>query len=129
MEALFSKTPIAVNLVSPDSIAREVAAFADNYRNSWKLEDNQAQLGAMIRDDVSAPYRGDMKTAASRVKAKMLLIYSRDDHMVTAGEGEAFGKLVKAEMMDIPNQCGHLMFLCEIEKVGAAVRDFLGSGK
>jgi len=54
VEALFTRTPLAVNQVSPDSIAREVAAFAQSYGSSWRLEDYRAQLGAMTRHDVSA---------------------------------------------------------------------------
>lgn len=75
--------------------------------------------------DGSALYGGDMKTAAERVKAKMLLVFSLDDHMVTPGEGISFGRLVNARGVEIPGLCGHLIVFCESEKIGLAIRGFL----
>jgi homoserine O-acetyltransferase len=125
IEALHLRTPTGVNQSLPDSLLAEINRTARAYNASWSLDDYRAKLGAMIRHDVSAPFGGNMKAAAARVKAKMLLVYSSDDHMVTAGEGINFGGIVDAEMIEIPSLCGHLMFLCETEKVSAAVRDFL----
>lgn len=125
IEALLARTPAAVNELSRESIDREVAATAASYRAGWALEDYRAQLGAMIRHDVSAPYGGDMAKAAARVRAKTLMVFSWDDHMVTAEAGDVFGRQIGAEALPIASPCGHLMFLCETEKVGAAVRAFL----
>lgn len=125
IELLNSRTPAGVNQYVPDSMMNEINGFAKTYGSAWEPEDYRAQLGAMIRHDVSIPYDGDMKAAAARVKAKMLLVYSPDDHMVTPGEGMNFGHLVGAEMIEIPSLCGHLMFLCESEKVGLTVQKFL----
>lgn len=125
IEALHLRTPAGLNQNLPDTLMAEINRTAKAYNNSWSLEDYRAQLGAMINHDVSKPFNGDMKAAAARVQAKMLLVYSPDDHMVTPGEGKSFGSLVSAKMVEIPSPCGHLMFLCETEKVGLAVRKFL----
>lgn len=125
IDALTARTPRGVNAVSLDSMRREVAASAAGYRSAWPLEDYRAQLGAMIRHDVSADFGRDMGTVARRVRARTMMVYSWDDHMVTAEEGVAFGRLIGADSTVISSPCGHLMFLCESGKVGEAVRAFL----
>jgi homoserine O-acetyltransferase/O-succinyltransferase len=125
IEALHARTPTGVNQSLTDSLMAEISGMAKVYSTSWSLYDYRAKLGAMIRHDVYALAGGDMKAAAAKVKAKMLLIYSPDDHMVTANEGISFGRLTGAEMIEIPSSCGHLMFICESQKVGLAVRKFL----
>lgn len=125
VEALTMRTPRGINQVSPDSMAREVAASAKGYRTAWPLQDYRAALGAMVRHDVSTPYGGSLATAAARVRAKVLLVYSWDDHMVTADAGAQWGPLVRADTVSISSSCGHLIFLCETQRVGDAVRTFL----
>lgn len=55
----------------------------------------------------------------------MLIIYSPDDHMVTAGPAVQFAPLVLAKTLSLPSSCGHLVFFCEQERIGAAIREFL----
>lgn len=125
IEVLNSRTPVGVNQYVPDSLMKEIRGFAKAYGSAWKLEDYRAQLGAMIRHDISANSGGDMKVAASRIKSKVLILYSWDDHMVTAGEGNVVGTLINAQLVEIPSLCGHLLFFCENEKVGSTIRKFL----
>lgn len=125
LDALNARTPSAVNQATPSDVDKEVTASARTYRGAWALEDYRAQIGAVLRQDVSAAYGGDLAKAAARVRSKMLLIYSWDDHMVTAEEVSAFGRLVGAETLEVPSPCGHLMAVCEMDRVGSAIREFL----
>ena len=125
IDALTSRTPRGVNQVTPDSIAREVAASAEHFAKLWRLEDYRAQLGAMIRHDVSADHGRSLDNAARRIQARTLMVYSWDDHMVTADAGAAFGRKIRADSTVIASSCGHLMFICEMPRVGEAIRRFL----
>lgn len=125
LDALNSRTPRAVNAVTPAELDQEVAKSGAIYRDKWALEDYRAQIAAVLRHDVAANYDGDLEKAASRVRAKMMLVYSWDDHMLTAESVEAFGRLAGAEMLELPTPCGHMMGLCETARIGSEVRAFL----
>jgi homoserine O-acetyltransferase len=125
LDALNSRTPRAVNQATPAALDQEVAKSTATYRDTWALEDYRAQIAAIVRQDVAADYDGDLAKAASRIRAKMMLIYSWDDHMVTAENVGAFGRLAGAEILEVATPCGHLMGLCEGARISSAVRAFL----
>lgn len=125
LEALFLRTPVAVNESSWDSVLTEAATQGKTYRESWPLEDYAAQLEAIRHHDISAGFGSDLTSAARAVQARMLIIYSPDDHMVTAGPAVQFAPLVLAKTLSLPSSCGHLVFFCEQERIGAAIREFL----
>jgi homoserine O-acetyltransferase len=122
----FLRTPAAVAVEAVDSVAAAVRAGAATLGLRWSIDDYFAQLHAVLHHDVSAPFGGDMTRAAARVRARMLVIYSWDDHMVTAGPAVDFARLVKADTLAVPSACGHLAAMCEEARVGAVVREFLG---
>lgn len=122
---LFGQTPRAVNDSSVAAAERDVAGTAKVFDRTWKLEDFEAQLGAVLRHDVSARFGGDMSRAAAEVRAPMLIVFSWDDHMVTAEPAVAFAKLVKADTLSIHSKCGHFSPACEESTVNPAVRRFL----
>jgi homoserine O-acetyltransferase len=88
--------------------------------NNW-----HRQLEAMISHDVAAPYGGSMEQAAARVKAKLLVIVSAQDHMVNPTPARNFAQLTKARVVELTGPCGHLANGCEKDKVIQAVSDFL----
>ena len=125
LEMLFLRTPAGLNAKGGDSIARDVAANARELRQSWDLEDHAAQLRAIRRYDVALRYGGDVTRAAAEVRARMLAVYSWDDHMVTAGPVAEFARLVRADTLSLRSPCGHVMMFCERGTVAAAVRAFI----
>jgi homoserine O-acetyltransferase len=123
--AAFLRTPASVDAESRDTVAAAVRAGATDLRRTWNLDDYLAQLHAVLRDDVSAPFGGDMARAAAQVRARMLIVYSWDDHAVTARPAAEFARLVKADTVVVGSPCGHLVTGCEAPRIGAAVREFL----
>jgi homoserine O-acetyltransferase len=123
--ALFERTPVAVNESSWDSVLSEAAAQGSALREGWSLEDYAAQLGAVRSHDISAGFGSDLSSAARAVRARMLIIYSPDDHMVTAGAAVRFAPLVQAKTLSLPSSCGHSTIICEYERIGTAIREFL----
>ena len=124
LEMLFVQTPVGINSRTPDSVEADVAANARGYRHGWKLDDYAAQLGAIRRYDVTRG-SGDLRSAAARVQARMLAVYSWDDHMVTAGSVAQFAQLVHADTLSIGSPCGHIMLFCERARVAPAIRAFI----
>lgn len=125
MEMLFVQTPIGLNARGSDSVAKDIATSARQYQSAWDLDDYAAQLRAIRRYDVSQRYGGDMRRASAVVRARMLAVYSWDDHMVTAGPVAEFARLVKADTVSIGSSCGHVMLFCEQKRVGKIVRAFI----
>ena len=107
------------------SVATEVAKEAKAFRQTWTLEDYAAQLRAALRHDVAARFGGDLARAAMEVRARMLVVFSWDDHMVTARSAVAFAKYARADTLSISSPCGHTASACEQARIGVAVREFL----
>jgi homoserine O-acetyltransferase/O-succinyltransferase len=87
--------------------------------------DHIRQAEAMIALDVSKGSNGSMEQAAERVKAKVFIIVSKQDHTVTPGPALEFAKLLNAPTLVIDSPCGHLATSCEMAQVAAAVANFL----
>ena len=92
---------------------------------SWSLEDFASQVYAARRQDVAAGFGGDLARAAAQVRARMLVIYSWDDHSVTAESAAAFAKYVRADTLSLASPCGHLAPGCEMARIAPIVRQFL----
>lgn len=84
------------------------------------------QVQAMMALDVSEAFGGSMQAAAAAVKAKVLVIVSKTDHVVTPGPALEFAKRLGAPVLELENDCGHLAPNCEQRKVAEAVHRFLG---
>jgi homoserine acetyltransferase len=123
--ALFLRTPGAVDASAWPQVAMNVQNDASNLRRTWSLDDYTSQIRAALRHDVSAPFGGDMARAAAQVRARMLIVYSWGDHMVTPGLTVEFARLVNADTLSLGTTCGHIASGCEEARVGTAVRAFL----
>jgi homoserine O-acetyltransferase/O-succinyltransferase len=126
LETLFMRTPAAMNDSGPARLATDVASLARAYRSQgWKLDDYAAQMRAIRRQDVTVAFGGDLSRAAEAVRARMLVVYSVDDHIVSASPAAEFARYAGADTLAVRSPCGHSLFWCDSERVGAAVRDFL----
>jgi homoserine O-acetyltransferase/O-succinyltransferase len=120
-----------MNLTSPSHYVREVTLdrFASHYAgygaDSQGVDANNRlyQLEAMIHQDVA--HGGSMEAAAKRVKAKVLVVPSEQDHMVNPGPAMEFARLLGAKQLLLTSDCGHLATSCEADKLNPAVAAFL----
>lgn len=85
-----------------------------------------SQLRAMLGQDVGKAHGGSLERAAAAVKAKVLIVVARQDHMVTPGPALSFAKMLGAETVVLEGPCGHLAFGCEQQRAQPAVDKFLG---
>ncbi len=126
IHALALVTPAYRNSSTPP---KEFSAFVQkeeqNYLNTFNAENWKSQLKAMMAHDVSRKF-GSMAQAALAVKAKTLVVVARQDMMVNPDPAIEFARLIKAEILEVNNACGHAFASCEGSKVNAAVARFLG---
>ena len=83
------------------------------------------QSEAMMSLDVSNHFGHAMDRAAAAVKARVLIIVSRYDHVVTPQPALGFAALLHAPVIELDSDCGHSVAECDNARINAAVADFL----
>jgi homoserine O-acetyltransferase/O-succinyltransferase len=89
--------------------------------NDW-LRQLQAIIGLNVAQD------GGLQDAAVKVKAKVLVVSARQDHMVNPLPALKFAELIGAHTLVLEGDCGHQAPGCEMDKMSPAIDAFL-SGK
>ena len=102
-----STTPeYKVKTMSRDSFAVWMKKVQTTKNRDWN--DYLYQTIAVINHDISKPYGGNMQEAAKHVKAKMLIISSKQDHLVNPAPAIEFSKLLPAKLMVLDSDRGHV---------------------
>ena len=112
--------------MSRQKVLEELKKAREAKGGGFDANDKVRQDQAMMALDVSEPYGGVMEQAAARVKAKVFVVVSRFDHVVTPGPALEFAKMINARVLVLDGDCGHLAPSCEAQKVNPAVAEFLG---
>lgn len=122
----------ALMLTTPDEFNRrmtreKVSAEIEKAKavRGFDANDKIRQDQAMMALDVSAPFGGSMERAAAAVKARVLVVVAARDHVVTPGPAIEFARLLRAQLLTLEGDCGHLAPGCEASKVNPVVADFL----
>lgn len=108
----------------------EVLADLEKARHDHKGSDANnkiRQTQAMMQLDVSREFGGSLERAAKAVKAKVFVVVSRFDHVVTPGPATEFASLLGAKLLELESDCGHLATVCESTRLNEAVRNFLST--
>jgi len=113
---------------TPDAFQDFIGQEERNLAQGFKADDWASQLRAMMAHDVSRQFGGSVEKAASAVKARVLVVVSREDHMVNPGPALAFARLLKAPVLEVAGDCGHIFTACENNGVNAAVASSLEHG-
>jgi homoserine O-acetyltransferase/O-succinyltransferase len=106
----------------------QVLANLEKARRDTKrfdANDKIRQAQAMMQLDVSRDFGGSLERAARAVKAKVLVVVSRFDHVVTPGPATEFASLLGAKLVELEGDCGHLATACESRRLNEAVAEFL----
>ena len=91
----------------------------------FDANDKIRQDQAMMALDVSRDFGGSLERAARSVKAKVLVVVAKFDHVVTPGPATEFASLLGAKLLELESDCGHLATACEGRRLNEAVNDFL----
>ena len=81
--------------------------------------DRAAQLRAMMSQNL------DLKESVAKVRAKMLVVYAAQDHMVNPKTAIEFANLGGFATLNLNGNCGHMAISCESARLTATVRAFL----
>ena len=93
----------------------------------FDVADRRAQLEAMQALDVA--HGAQMSAAAARVRARMLIVPSVQDHAVNPAPAMEFARLVHARTLVLNSDCGHIAAFCEIDTIRPVIDSFLRSGR
>ena len=91
-------------------------------RSDWR-----AQLEAVLALDVG--HGRPLSLAAARVRARMLIVASQQDHTVNPAPALEFARLLHAQTLVLHGDCGHVAPFCEIDEVRPVIDSFLRSGR
>ena len=126
IHALALQTPeLRDRETSPGKFPEYLASTERGTMEGFDTNDWYRQAQAMMGHDVSKLFGGDMQKAAGVVRARVLVVASLQDHMVTPWPALDFAKLLKAQTLELNSDCGHLAVGCEEAKIAAAIARFL----
>jgi homoserine O-acetyltransferase len=95
-----------VKTMSRDSFAIWMKKVETTKTRDWN--DYLYQSKAVIGHDISKPFGGSMQEAAKHVKAKMLIISSKQDHLVNPIPAIEFSKVLPAKLLVLDSDRGHV---------------------
>jgi homoserine O-acetyltransferase len=94
-----------IRTMSRDSFAVWMRQVENARALDWN--DTYYQVLAVIGHDIARPYHGYLREAAKHIKAKMLIITSRQDHMVNPAPAIEFSKMLPAKLLILDSDLGH----------------------
>jgi homoserine O-acetyltransferase len=107
----------------PDVFDRDYAKWEATGILPFDANDWVTQLEACLNQDIG--HGASLEVAAKRVRAKVLIVPSAQDHMVNPESALNFAKLIGAKIFELEGDCGHLATGCESARLNPAVRAFL----
>ena len=105
-------SPVAtlmINTVPVDSFSTWIASLE---KDPFNIDCNNSlwQVKAIMMHDITIKAGGSMEKTAKMIKAKLLIIANKQDHLVNQTLSIKFAKLVNAKLVVMDNDLGHLIF-------------------
>lgn len=107
----------------PEVFARDYAQWEATGILPFDANDWVTQLAACEHQDIA--HGGTLEEAAKRVRAKVLVVPSAQDHMVNPEAALNFARMIGARIFELKGDCGHLATGCESATLNPTVRAFL----
>ncbi len=124
-----------LHLYTPQNRAAKVENAAEYVANAKKMrthpdaDDWAAQLQAMIGHDIYRESNTDPAGIAAIARAQTMVVVATQDQMVNPAPSVALARHLKARLVELTGDCGHLATGCEGKKMNEAVRGFLQEGQ
>lgn len=124
-----------LHLYTPQNRAAKVenaeayVADARKARTQPDADDWAAQLQAMIGHDIYREGNTTPAGLAAIAKAQVLLVVATQDQMVNPAPSVELARHLKARLVELTGDCGHLAPGCEGKKMNEAIRSFLQEGQ
>jgi len=87
--------------------------------------DTYYQLKAIMAHDIARDYGGSLRKAAEHIKARMLIIVSRQDHLVNPLPAMAIAKMLQAKLITLNSEQGHQAPNFEDEAMRKSIAEIL----
>jgi homoserine O-acetyltransferase len=87
------------------------------------------QVLANIGQDITKTYSGSMQEVANHIKAKMLIIVSKQDHLVNPTPAMEFSKLLPSKLIILDSNKGHLAVSFDDPQMKQGIIDELAEEK
>lgn len=124
--ALSGQSPTAINR----TMTREqVLSILDHHEpvQGFDANDHIRQVEAMLHHDIARLDAGSLTAAAKRIKAPLLYVWNAQDQVVRPEPGLEVAKAAKAQIVQLPGDCGHSAYACTMPRVIEVVRAFLAT--
>ena len=110
MQLLLTSPTMVNNMVPVDSFSTWLASLSKP--NPFTVDCNNIiwQTNAVMKQDITAKDGGSLENTAKMIKAKMLIISNQQDHLINQTLSVKFAKMVNAELVELDNDLGHLIF-------------------
>lgn len=126
MTAIISRTPsYYIEKYDDFKINDYLLSFDKEPPKDFSLGNYICQLKAIMRHNIATPFNESIEDAAKAFKADLFIIVSETDMMVNPSEAINFAELVKARLLILKNNCGHMAVTCEIDRCREEINDFL----
>ena len=122
------RTPqFRIRETAPDQYPEFLKGVLAEGRKDFIPENIISQIKAIRKHDITKPYEGSWEETVSRAKANVLVIFNTADHSLRYEPALKFAEMSGAKILQFNSDCGHLITVCEHEKIDKAVTQFLGS--
>ena len=108
-----------VNTTSPSKFGEFFSTTEATTTGAFDPNDWRWQIHAMLAQDIAKS--GSIESAAAKVKTKVLIVSSRQDHMVNPIPAMQIAPLLHATLLVLEGDCGHIAPVCEAGKVRPAI--------
>jgi homoserine O-acetyltransferase len=122
-EMNLSTPEFRVDHTTREQFAEYFQRIGTENHTGFDANDYLRQLEAMIPHDIA--HGGTLYVAAAKVKAKMLIVNARQDHMVNPIPALGFAQLIYAQTYVLESDCGHMSPGCEIAALSPVIDRFL----
>ena len=110
---------------SPAEADSLLAAAATEWSKTLKPDDFVLQARAILAYSFYVRSESDSSVTRDRLRGRFLVITSPDDRLVSAGPSLAFARRMDLDTLVVRSPCGHGVFACEAQTIGASIRKFL----
>jgi len=102
-----------------------VKGFDREPSKNFSVVNYQRQIQAMLSHDITRHFEYDLQKTAQAIHAKTLMIVAEKDLYVNPGHALTLAPLIKADVLILTNNCGHLAPGCELQRCRETIKKFL----
>ncbi|MEA1987127.1 MAG: alpha/beta hydrolase [Candidatus Marinimicrobia bacterium] len=108
-----------------DEVPKLLKKYNKYTPKNFTAKNYKCQLNAIMQHNIFREFDNSQKITAEIIKAEILMIVNRQDHLVNPQPAIEFAPFIDAEILILDNNRGHLGISYELEKVVDTIRRFL----